>query len=207
MEAAAIPAAVAHHDDHHHGPPEAHHSSKVEREQLGILLFIISELMLFGAFFAAMFFIRVVSKDTWPPTGHLPIAVAATNAAVLLSSSVTMHWTDISARRGNTFGMKAGIITTFLLGATFLFVQINEYLHLGFNPKTNASASAFFGLTGLHGAHVVIGLLLLFMSAVRIFKGAVDPQNLKGLEVAGIYWHFVDVMWVIVFSTVYLLGS
>ncbi len=207
MEAAAIPAAVAHHDDHHHGPPEAHHSSKVEREQLGILLFIISELMLFGAFFAAMFFIRVVVAGAeWPPNGDLPVAVAATNAAVLLSSSLTMHWTDMSARRNNKFGMRAGIVTTFLLGATFLFVQINEYLNLGFNPKTNASASAFFGLTGLHGAHVVIGLLLLFMSGVRIFKGSVDPQNLKGLEVAGIYWHFVDVMWIVVFTTVYILG-
>jgi cytochrome c oxidase subunit 3 len=205
MEAAAIPAAVAH-DDHHHGPPTANHSSTVHPEQLGILLFIISELMLFAAFFAAMFFIRVVAGDTWPPNGDLPVAIAATNAAVLLSSSVTMHWTDISAKRGNQFAMRAGIVTTFLLGSTFLFVQINEYLHLGFTPKTNASASSFFALTGLHGAHVVIGLLLLFMSAVRIFKGAVDPQNLKGLEVAGIYWHFVDVMWVVVFTTVYILG-
>ena len=205
MEAAAIPAAVAH-DDHHHGPPKANHSSTVHSEVLGILLFIISELMLFGAFFAAMFFIRVVSGDTWPPNGDLPIAVAATNAAVLLSSSITMHWTDISAKRNNQFGMRAGIVTTFLLGSTFLFVQINEYLHLGFNPKTNASGSAFFALTGLHGAHVVIGLLLLFVSAVRIFKGRVGPESWKGLEVAGIYWHFVDVMWVVVFTTVYVLG-
>ena len=205
MEAAAIPSAVAH-DDHHHGPPAAHHSSKVHPEQLGILLFIISELMLFAAFFAAMFFIRVVAGDEWPPKGDLPVAIAATNAAVLLSSSVTMHWTDISARRGNVFAMRAGIVTTFLLGSTFLFIQINEYLHLGFTPKTNASASSFFALTGLHGAHVVIGLILLFVSAVRIFKGRVGPENWKGLEVAGIYWHFVDVMWVVVFTTVYILG-
>ncbi len=117
-----------------------------------------------------------------------------------------MHWTDISARRGNVFAMRAGIVTTFLLGSTFLFIQINEYLHLGFTPKTNASASSFFALTGLHGAHVVIGLILLFVSAVRIFKGRVGPENWKGLEVAGIYWHFVDVMWVVVFTTVYILG-
>ncbi len=111
----------------------------------------------------------------------------------------------MSAKRGNVFGMRAGIVTTFLLGATFLFVQINEYLHLGFTPKTNASASVFFGLTGLHGAHVVIGLLLLFMSGVRIFKGRVGPNNSEGLEVPGIYWHFVDVMWIVVFTTVYVL--
>ena len=204
MEAAAIPATVAH-DDHHHGPPIANRSSKVEPEVLGILLFIISELMLFGAFFAAYFFIRVVAKSDWPPHGSLPVEVAATNAVILLSSSLTMHWTDVSAKRGNTYAMRVGIVTTFLLGATFLFVQINEYLSLGFNPTTNASASIFFGLTGLHGAHVVIGLLLLFMSAVRIFKGKVGPDHHKGLEVPGIYWHFVDAMWIIVFTTIYIL--
>ena len=205
MEAAAIPAAHVAHDDHHHGPPKANHSSKVHPEQLGILLFIISEAMLFGAFFAAYFFIRVVSGDDWPPNGDLPVGLAATNAAILLSSSATMHWTDLSARRGNGFQARAGIVLTFLLGATFLFVQINEYLHLGFTPKTNASASVFFGLTGLHGAHVVIGLLLLLMSGIRIFRGAVSPTHWKGLEVAGIYWHFVDVMWIVVFTTIYIL--
>ncbi len=204
MEAAAIPAAVAH--DGHHGPPAAHRSSKVEPEQLGILLFIVSEAMLFGAFFAALFFVRVVAGSEWPPGGEeLPVGLAATNAAILLSSSVTMHWTDLSAKRGNTFGMRAGIISTIALGATFLFVQINEYVHLPFSPKTDASASAFFGLTGLHGAHVGVGLLLLTMSAVRIFKGRVGPGNWKGLEIPGIYWHFVDVMWIVVFTTVYLL--
>jgi cytochrome c oxidase subunit 3 len=101
--------------------------------------------------------------------------------------------------------MRIGIVTTFLLGCTFLFIQINEYLHLGFQPKTSASASVFFGLTGLHGAHVVIGLLLLWMSAVRIFKGKVGPANYKGLEVPGIYWHFVDAMWIVVFTTIYVL--
>jgi len=205
MEAASIPIPVSHDDDHHHGPPTANQSSRVNSEVLGILLFIISEIMLFGAFFAAYFFIRVVSADGWPPGEGLPVAVAAINAAVLLSSSVTMHWTDVSAKRGNQTAMRVGIVTTFLLGLTFLFIQINEYLHLGFTPKTSASASVFFGLTGLHGAHVVIGLLLLWMSAVRIFKGKVGPDHHRGLEVPGIYWHFVDAMWIVVFTTIYVL--
>jgi cytochrome c oxidase subunit 3 len=204
MEAAAVPAPVGH-DDHHHGPPAAHRSSRVEPEVLGILLFIISELMLFGAFFAAYFFVRVVAGSEWPPGEGLPVEVAGTNAAILLSSSITMHWTDLSAKRGNTFGMRAGIISTIALGATFLFVQINEYIHIGFSPKTDASATVFFGLTGLHGAHVLIGLLLLSVAARRIFAGKVGPNAYKGLEVPGIYWHFVDVMWIIVFTTIYLL--
>jgi cytochrome c oxidase subunit 3 len=205
MEAAALPATLPH-DDHHHGPPKPHHSSRVEPELLGILLFIVSEAMLFGAFFAALFFIRVVAGSEWPPGGEeLPVGLAATNAAILLSSSVTMHWTDVSAKRGNQFGMRAGIVSTFALGLTFLFIQINEYVHLPFSPETDASASAFYGLTGLHGAHVVIGLLLLFMCAVRIFRGKVGKDNWRGLEIPGIYWHFVDVMWIIVFTVVYLL--
>lgn len=205
MEAAAIPATTAHDDEHHHGPPEANNSSGVHREVLGILLFIISEIMLFGAFFAAYFFIRVVSADQWPPGDGLPVFIALTNAAILLSSSMTMHWTDLSAKRGNQLGMRAGIVTTFLLGATFLFVQINEYLHLGFSPSTSASASVFYGLTGLHGAHVVVGLILLFIAGVRIFKGRFNETNYRGLEIPGIYWHFVDVMWIVVFTTIYLL--
>lgn len=204
MEAASIPTPVAH-DDHHHGPPIANQSSRVNSEVLGILLFIISEIMLFGAFFAAYFFIRVVSADGWPPGEGLPVAVAGINCAILLSSSVTMHWTDVSAKRGNQRAMRVGIITTFLLGTTFLFIQINEYLHLGFTPETSASASVFFGLTGLHGAHVLIGLLMLWMSAVRIFKGKVGPNNHRGLEIPGIYWHFVDAMWIVVFTTIYIL--
>ena len=205
MEAASVHLPTAHHDDHHHGPPPAIHSSRIDAKVLGILLFIISELMLFGAFFTAYFFIRVAGNAPWPPNGSLPVAVAATNAVILLSSSLTMHWTDMSAKRDNAFGMRVGIVTTFLLGATFLFVQINEYLHLGFTPETNAQASVFFGLTGLHGAHVVIGLILLFMSAIRIFRGQVTKDDHIGLEVPGIYWHFVDLMWVVVFTTIYVL--
>ena len=205
MEAASVHLPTAPHDDHHHGPPIANQSSRVDPKVLGILLFIISELMLFGAFFAAYFFIRIAGNASWPPKGDLPVYVAATNAVILLSSSLTMHWTDMSAKRGNQLAMRVGIVTTFLLGATFLFVQINEYLHLGFTPKTNAQASVFFGLTGLHGAHVVVGLILLFMSAIRIFKGKVTKEDHIGLEIPGIYWHFVDIMWLVVYTTVYIL--
>ena len=80
-------------------------------------------------------------------------------------------------------------------------------MHLGFTPQDERLGVVFYGLTGLHGAHVFIGLILLFVSAVRIFKGHFGPENWKGLEVAGIYWHFVDVMWIVVFTTVYILGG
>ena len=97
------------------------------------------------------------------------------------------------------------MLTTFLLGLTFLFVQINEYVHLGFAPQDFAQATIFYGLTGLHGAHVFIGLTLLLMVNVRAFRGHFSPEQHRGVEVPGIYWHFVDVMWVIVYTTVYIL--
>ena len=87
------------------------------------------------------------------------------------------------------------MLTTFLLGRTFLFVQINEYVHIGFAPHDIAQASVFYGLTGLHGAHVFIGLTLLAMVTVRSFRGHFSPEEHRGVEVPGIYWHFVDVMW------------
>ena len=200
MEAAAVTHAE------HHGPPEANRSSRVEPQLLGMLLFIISEVMVFGAFFTAYFFIRIVAGDPWPAKGtELPVAVAGVNTAILLSSSLTMHWAQTSIKNGNRFGLKAGILSTFLLGCTFLFVQINEYAHIGFAPHDFAQGSVFYGLTGLHGAHVFVGLTLLAMVTIRSFRGHYTPHEHRGVEVPGIYWHFVDVMWVIVYTTVYVL--
>ena len=115
MEAASI----AH--EEHHGPPPAHLSSRVHAPTLGMLLFIMSEMMIFGAFFTAYFFIRVVNHNPWPAPGtELPKAVAGVNTAILLSSSLTIHWALTSIKNGNRFGLKAGMVATFLLGLTFL---------------------------------------------------------------------------------------
>jgi cytochrome c oxidase subunit 3 len=189
-----------------HGPPPAHRSSRVEAPLLGMLLFIISEVMIFGAFFTAYFFIRVVDHNPWPAHGTtLPEAVAGINTAILLSSSLTIHWAVTSIKNNNRFGLKAGILSTFLLGLTFLFIQINEYVHLGFAPHDSAQGAIFYGLTGLHGAHVFIGLGILLMLTIRSFRGHYSPEHHRGLEIPGIYWHFVDIMWIIVYTTVYVI--
>jgi cytochrome c oxidase subunit III len=201
MEAAAH----AVHDEHH-GPPAANVSSRVEAQFLGMLLFIISEIMLFGAFFTAYFFIRVVGEADWPARGEeLPVAIAGVNTAILLSSSFTMHWALEGARNENRRALQVGILTTALLGLTFLTIQVNEYVHLGFAPADNAQGTIFYGLTGLHGAHVFIGLTLLTFATIRAFRGHFSAKEHRGVEVPGIYWHFVDVMWIFVYSTLYLL--
>jgi cytochrome c oxidase subunit III len=199
MEAAAH----AVHEEHH-GPPAANVSSRVEAQFLGMLLFIISEIMLFGAFFTAYFFIRVVGEAEWFPV-DLPVAIAAVNSAILLTSSVTMHWALEGARRENRNALKIGLLTTFLLGLTFLTIQVNEYIHLGTAPADSAQATIFYGLTGLHGSHVFIGLTLLAFANIRAFRGHYSAKEHRGVEVPGIYWHFVDIMWIFVFSTLYIL--
>jgi cytochrome c oxidase subunit 3 len=197
-------AAVTHAE--HHGPPPAHRSSRVEPPVLGMLLFIISEVMIFGAFFTAYFFIRVVTHDPWPAPGtKIPEAATGVNTAILLVSSLTIHWALVSIKRGNRFGLRAGMVMTFLLGLTFLTLQVNEYIHLGWAPHDAAQATIFYSLTGLHGAHVFVGLCALLIVTIRSFRGHYSPEHHQGMEVPGIYWHFVDGMWIIVYAALYIL--
>ena len=194
---------------HDHGahPPVANVSSRVPAPVLGMFLFIGSEIMLFGAFFTAYFFVRVAANPpVWPPLGfHLPVFVAGVNTAILVTSSFTMHWALTSIKRGNRSGMQAGLVLTLALGWIFLLTQMREYSRVGFAPHDNAFTSVFFGLTGLHGAHVFVGLTILTFMTIRAFRGHFSPDHHHGVEIAGIYWHFVDVMWIVVYSTVYLL--
>jgi cytochrome c oxidase subunit 3 len=209
VESASVAIGSDHGHAEHHGPPEANHSSRIDRQTLGILLFIVSEVMLFGAFFASYFFLRiVVDPPSWPPQGiTLPVAVAGVNTAILISSSFTVHYALEGIRRNNRRAMKLGLIATWLLGATFLFIQLNEYVHIGFSGRDGAFGSIFYSLTGLHGAHVFVGLLILTFANIRAWRGhfGPEPEDHLGVEVAGIYWHFVDVMWIVVFTTVYVL--
>ena len=209
MESASVAVGGEHPAEEHHGPPEAHQSSRIDRQTLGILLFIVTETMLFGAFFASYFFLRVVANEgPWPqPEFELPVSVAFVNTLILVSSSFTMHWALESIRAGNRRGLQMGLVTTFLLGATFLCIQMNEYIHIGFSARDGAFGSIFYGLTGLHGPHVFVGLTLLAIAATRAFRGHYGPaaKDHLGVEVPGIYWHFVDVMWIIVFTSVYVL--
>ena len=207
MESASITAGAHTAEHDHHGPPEANQSSRVEAQFLGMLLFIISEIMLFGAFFTAYFFIRVVADGGWfPMDGHdLPKLIAGVNTAILISSSFTMHWALEGARNENRRALRAGMLTTLLLGLTFLCIQINEYVHVGFAPADSAQGTIFYGLTGLHGAHVFVGLTLLTFATIRAYRGHFTAKEHRGVEVPGIYWHFVDVMWIVVYTSIYIL--
>jgi cytochrome c oxidase subunit 3 len=197
-------AADAHaHADH---PPIANVSSRVDSRVLGMLLFIASEIMLFGSFFTAYFFVRVSGGAEWPlKPFHLPVFVAGVNTAILVTSSFTMHWALQSIKRGNRAGLQAGMVLTFFMGLAFLLTQVTEYARVGFAPHDGAFGTIFYCLTGLHGAHVFIGLTILLFITIRSFRGHFSPEHHHGVEIGGIYWHFVDVMWIVVYSTVYIL--
>jgi cytochrome c oxidase subunit 3 len=196
----------AHADVHAGHPPEAHQSSRVDARTLGMFLFIASEIMLFGSFFTAYFFVRVAAGTPWPTPGHsLPVFVAGVNTIILVTSSFTMHWALQAIKRGNRAGLQAGLTLTFLLGLTFLLTQIREYSRIGFAPYTDAFGTVFYCLTGLHGAHVFVGLTLLLAATIRSYRGHYSSGAHLGVEIPGIYWHFVDVMWIVVYTTVYIL--
>ena len=197
---------TVHAEAHAAHPPEAHQSSRVDARTLGMFLFIASEVMLFGAFFTAYFFVRVAAGTPWPtPPFHLPVFVAGVNTAILVTSSFTVHWALQSIKRDNHAGLKAGLLLTFLMGLTFLLTQILEYSRIGFAPKDGAFATIFYCLTGLHGAHVFVGLTLLAFATTRAFRGHYSAAHHHGVEIPGIYWHFVDVMWIVVYTTVYII--
>ena len=128
--------------------------------------------MVFAAFFKAYVFIRLVAEGhRWFPFegNELPVAVAGMNTAILLSSSLTMHWAQMSIKNGNRFGLKAGMLLTSLLGATFLFIQINEYVHIGFSPQNHAQGT----------------MTLLVMVSVRACRGHFSPEHHHGVESPG----------------------
>ncbi len=171
-----------------------------------MFLFIGSEIMLFGAFFTAYFFVRVADRDA--------VADAAVPAAGLRRVHQhlhprhlerTMHWSLQAIKKGNVWGLRAGLLLTFLMGLTFLISQVAEYLRIGFNTGDGAFPTIFFCLTGLHGAHVFVGLSILLFMTIRAFRGHFSAEHHHGVEMAGIYWHFVDVMWIVVYLTVYIL--
>jgi cytochrome c oxidase subunit 3 len=195
-----------HAEAHAAHPPAAHQSSRVDARTLGMFLFIASEVMLFGSFFTAYFFVRVGAGTPWPtPPYELPVFVAGVNTIILVTSSFTMHWALQSIKRGNHAGLKAGLTLTFLLGLSFLLTQLLEYSRVGFAPSTAAFGTVFYSLTGLHGAHVFVGLTLLAAATTRAYRGHYSPEAHLGVEIPGIYWHFVDVMWIVVYTTVYIL--
>jgi cytochrome c oxidase subunit 3 len=170
-----------------------------------MILFITSELMFFGALFSAYFALRSGSEP-WPPEGAEPeVAVAAVLTGILATSSVTAHRAVAAIKKGDTEGLIRILVVTIVLGALFLAGQLFEYSRLGFSLGEHSYGTVFFTLTGFHGLHVAIGLVILGVALTETKRGRVSATDHGSVEAASYYWHFVDAVWLLVFVVVYLI--
>jgi cytochrome c oxidase subunit 3 len=191
--------------------PISHREAGMPTPLVGMLLFIASEVMFFGGLFASYFNARAVhiAIGVWAPPAPakeleiLPIALPIT--IILVASSFTMQLGVWAIRRGDQRAMRNWTLLTLLLGVTFLIGQIYDYTTLGFGIRDGAFGTVFYTLTGFHGAHVFGGAVGLTILAARASQGQFSKQNHVAVEAISFYWHFVDVVWIALFSTLYFL--
>jgi cytochrome c oxidase subunit III len=194
-------------DEH---PAEEHHKpGGISSSLLGMVLFIASEVMFFGGLFGAYFTIRSAATQ-WPPEGtpHLETWYAAILTTILVSSSVTMQFGVWAIRRNDQRRLLLWLVVTLVLGLAFLAGQANEYRMLieeGMTLSSGVFGSTFFTLTGFHGAHVAGGACFILIVLLRARSGQFTARYHDTVEMASYYWHFVDVVWIGLFSTIYLL--
>ncbi|MFN2399949.1 MAG: heme-copper oxidase subunit III [Gemmatimonadaceae bacterium] len=191
--------------------PPAHREegAGVYNEKLGMWVFLGSEVMFFTALIGSYIILRVAHPASWKPPGEvLNIPVTAVNTFLLICSSVTMVKAFAGAQDGNQSALRRWLVATVLIGATFVGVQIFEYNQLighGFVPSEGLYGSTFYTMTGFHGFHVTVGVICMIFVTIRAFQGRYTATDHRGVEVIGLYWHFVDLVWIILFTIVYLI--
>ncbi len=197
MTAIEIPRGVA---------PERRAGS-VEVGRWGMLLFVVNEATLFTCLVASYFYLGH-HHATWPPAGvakptlQRPLIMTA----VLVSSSVVLVAAEWLFRRGRRVGYRVGVVVTVVLGGSFLALQVLEYGEklVRLHPSDNSYASLFYTITGLHGTHVAFGMLVLLWAMAREIAGTATPPHSLAIRNASLYWHFVDAVWLVILTSLYL---
>ena len=189
--------------------PEAEHGAGVYNEKLGMWVFLLSEIMFFTALIGSYIILRFSHPDAWQAPGKvLNIPVTATNTFLLICSSVTMVKAYASIADGNQKMLRLWLVLTVLIGASFVGIQAYEYTHLiekAFVPSAGLYGSTFYTMTGFHGFHVTMGVICMSFVTWKAFRGRYSATDHRGVEVIGLYWHFVDLVWIILFTIVYLI--
>jgi cytochrome c oxidase subunit 3 len=202
--------------------PPAHHEEGLTNSMLGFILFIASEVMFFGGLFAAYFIARADSAQ-WPPHDllerlkeqgeiaqsvelklELPLPLIAT--VLLVLSSFTIQYGVMQIARGNRSGMIWWFFVSLVLGVVFLTMQMYDYSQLEFGAGDTIYGTTFYTLTGFHGAHVAGGAIFMLVILMRALGGQFTAQNHEAVEACSLYWHFVDVVWIALFTTIYIFG-
>jgi heme/copper-type cytochrome/quinol oxidase subunit 3 len=197
-----------------HGEPvdtaaeHGHHTSTgLSNEKLAMWLFLGSECLLFGGLIST--FLLYKNRGAEPRITELyDIPFTSVSSFVLLMSSLTMVLALAGIQRGDHRRARAWLVTTAMLGATFIAGQVYEFTSFvreGLGYTTNLSSSAFYTLTGFHGVHVTIGIVMLLSLVVMSLRGRLPTERAETVEIIGLYWHFVDVVWIVIFTVVYLI--
>jgi cytochrome c oxidase subunit 3 len=225
-----LPNGVAAHADAHghahaHHPAQQHHfetlQQQAEASTLGMWLFLVTEVMFFGGLFTAYMIYRIWYPEAWSlGSEELDIQLGGFNTVVLIGSSLTMAMAVRNAQVGRRIATVVQLIATMLLGLVFLIVKAFEYKHkydLGHIPGANFHfegphadqvqifISLYFAMTGLHALHMVIGFGLMTVITVMAWKGRFSKEWYTPVELAGLYWHFVDIVWIFLFPLLYLV--
>ncbi len=209
----------------HTTTPHAHHFVDAEQQRgaatLAMWVFLASELMFFGGLFTGYVYYRVVHPEAFAvASGHLDVVLGAVNTAVLLTSSLTMVMAVHRAAGGDRRGIIRYLAATCLLGVVFLGIKAFEYAHkaeehlvpgraFSLDTPWADGAEIFFGfyfvMTGVHAAHMIIGIGVLAVLAWQASRNAYSPAYYTPIETAGLYWHFVDIIWIFLFPLLYLV--
>jgi cytochrome c oxidase subunit III len=188
--------------DHHGGRP----GGRPALLTVGTVVWLASELMFFSGLFAAYFTVRGLSEGPWPPEGvELEPAIAGLFTLFLVASSGTMQLGVRSLTRGDRRRFRMWVGVTLVLGTVFLGNQLREYAGLSFHVDSHAYGSAFYLMTGFHGLHVLGGMVAMVVLLGRSMNARFGAGETPAVEVVSYYWHFVDVVWVGLFATIYLL--
>jgi heme/copper-type cytochrome/quinol oxidase subunit 3 len=194
--------------------------------KLGMWVFLLSEVMFFTGLIGSYIILRFAHPEQWANPGQvLNVPLTALNTFILICSSVTMVKAFAEIERGNQKGLRTFLLATVLLGMVFLSIQVIEYNVLsseGFVPIADLYqahgrsgghevlggplyGATFYTMTGFHGTHVTLGVLCMMFVTWKAFRGGYTQQNHGGVEIIGLYWHFVDLVWIILFTIVYLI--
>ncbi len=178
-----------------------------DHRMFGVVLFLVAESMIFFGLFSAYLIYYFVMPE-WPPEGtpELELLLPGVNSLILISSSFVMHRGQTAIKNDDVSGLRFWFTLTAIMGAIFLGGQVYEYSTLEFGLTTNLFASCFYVLTGFHGMHVTLGLFLILFVLLRSRRdNHYSSESHFGVEASELYWHFVDVVWIILFGLVYLL--
>ena len=193
-----------------HHPPVEDTSTGLSSRKLLMWAFLGSDVMFFGAFISTYLVYRGKSLVGPYPSEILNIPITSVSTFVLLMSSLAMVLGLHYVKEGEKNKGTLWILVVVVLGTVFMgfqFVEFREFAHLGLTPRTNIFGTTFFILTGIHGAHVTIGVIWMAFLAYSSHNGALRSDNALDLEIAGLYWHFVDIVWIVIFTVIYLISA